>query len=758
MEASAAPSARPERLWPLSAGLALATLLLYANCLDGPFLFDDLALENPIPFRSRPVVRASFALHRVLGANGPSSYHLVNVLVHAAAGLLLFGSVRRTLDLVRGSGASRSNAWIAWSVALLWLVHPLQTESVAYISQRAEALAGLFVLGLFYGFARWVSAPRSRGWALFSLASFALGMGTKEIVATAPLLLWLYDRTFVAGGFRAALRARPRFYLSLALVWAALFALLIAGLVREAYSSPEESPLGGYAVAAFTPLEYLRTQPGVVLHYLRLVFWPHPLCLDYAWPPAKSVGEIVPQTLVLLVLVVATSIGIARCSVLGFLGAWFFVILAPTSSFVPIQDAAFEHRMYLPLAAVVVLVVLAAWRLCARVAPERAVLPALLLALAALLSSARTWRRNLDYRSPVRMWDSVLAVAPHNPRAHRGLGLALLDAGRPAEAVPAYERAIELAPRPGDFVRLGYAHLELDQPAQAIEALETALQSPQADFQKYGNAYLQVASAHVSLGKAYLEKGDVRAALRCFERALAIEPSAQAHVHLANARQQQGDAAAAERHYREAIRLGLDVASVHFSLARVLWAQNEREEAAREYEATLRLDPDHQEAHQNLGVWLSALGRRDEALEHYRRAVEIPPNTPLEHTNLGQALLASGRHDEAAEQFRAACRLDSKLPRAFDLLARALLAKPARGAPETGEALGAAEDAVLLGGDQDPELLATLGEAQAAAGELERARATLERALALVPGEREALRGRLRAALERCRADAAAGR
>ena len=151
---------------------------------------------------------------------------------------------------------------------------------------------------------------------------------------------------------------------------------------------------------------------------------------------------------------------------------------------------------------------------------------------------------------------------------------------------------------------------ELDEPARAAEALETALRSPQADFAKYGNAYLQVAGAHVSLGKAYLESGDAQRAIRCFERALAIEPTAQAHVHLANAKLQQGDAAAAEQHYREAIRLGLDVAAVHFSLGKVLWAENRREEAAREYEATLRLDPDHQEAHQNLGVWLSSLGRR----------------------------------------------------------------------------------------------------------------------------------------------------
>src|SRR5215470_5253735 len=142
MPASGAPESASSSRWWRPASLVLATLACYASSLDGPFLFDDLGMENAAVFRTRPIVGLTFALDRALGASGTWTYHLVNVLVHALAGLFLFGFLRRALDLARGAERSASNAWVAWVVALFWLVHPLQTESVAYISQRAESLAG----------------------------------------------------------------------------------------------------------------------------------------------------------------------------------------------------------------------------------------------------------------------------------------------------------------------------------------------------------------------------------------------------------------------------------------------------------------------------------------------------------------------------------------------------------------------------------------------------------------------------------------
>ena len=178
------------------------------------------------------------------------------------------------------------------------------------------------------------SRARRVSWSLVALVCFALGMATKEIVAAVPPLVLLYDRQFLAGSFARALRIRASFYLALAALWIGLFALLIGKLVLEAYSPVEAGAPVGYRVTAYTPLEYARTQPAVILHYLNLVFWPHPLCLDYAWPAARATREFLPQTLAFGALGIATLVLLVRRSWLGFALAWFFVNLAPTSSVV----------------------------------------------------------------------------------------------------------------------------------------------------------------------------------------------------------------------------------------------------------------------------------------------------------------------------------------------------------------------------------------------------------------------------------------
>jgi tetratricopeptide (TPR) repeat protein len=703
-QAKRAPEVTGLRRWWQPVSLVLATLLCYANSLDGPFLFDDLGLDNPLTFLTRRVVWYSFELNRALSGSATWSFHAFNVLVHALAGLFLFGLVRRTLDVVRGAACSAANAWVAWAVALLWLIHPLQTESVAYISQRAESMAGLFTLALFYGFVRAATGSPALPWTLFALASFALGMATKEIVAVVPLLVLLYDRQFLAGGFLQALRLRPRFHAALALAWLGLFVVLTERQVRQAYSPAEANSLVGVGVS-FTPLEYARTQPAVLLHYLRLSLWPHPLCLDYAWPAARAWSEYVPQTLALAALGSGTLVALVRASWIGFAGAWFFVILAPTSSFVPIEDAAFEHRMYLSLAAIVLLAVLLVERLCHALAPGRALLPGALLLLSAGAAATLTVRRNQDYRSSRRMWETVVARAPHNPRGYEGLGWSLVDEGRPAEAVPMFQRAIALEPTPSRYLNLGLAYAQSDQPELAVESFEPIQASFPADS-KPGQSLK-------------------RACLRL------------------------------EEHYRRELQREPGAAQAHYGLGNVLRLQARTEDALRAYAEALRLEPGLTEAHTNLALGLFELGRRDEAFAHFSRAVELAPGGAEEHYHLGRWFLAAGGFDEAAAQFREAARLDAKLASPRDALARALLTRSGAGVEEKREALHLAEEAAALE-PENPEILETLGAAQAAVGDAVHAAQTLERALRTLPSWRVGpLRDRLQARLDAVRSSAA---
>ena len=690
----------------MPAGLVLATLACYANSLDGPFLFDDLGMDNALVFRTRPIVGLTFALDRALDASGTWTYHAFNVLVHALAGLLLFGLLRRALGLVRGEEQARANAWVAWIVALLWLVHPLQTESVAYISQRAESLAGLFTLALLYGAVRSASDARPLPWALFALVAFALGMATKETVALAPLLVLLLERQFLAGGFQAALGHRPRFHAALGGLWLVLFLLFPGRQILDAFAPVAADAYVGVG-ATFTPLEYARTQPGVILHYLRLALWPQPLCLDYGWPAARTPAEYVPQTLAVLALGIGTLVALARRSWIGLVGAWFFVNLAPTSSLVPLEDAAVEHRMYLALAAPVLLGLLLLEQLWRRLAPGRALVAGASVALLAGAAAAGTILRNQDYRSAMRMWETVVARAPLNPRGYSGLGWALVDAGRPAEAAERFARVIELRSTPTDHLNLGLAYLHSSQPEKALAA-----------FQPIQGSFPPESKPGQSLARAWRDL---------------------------------------EAHYRRALELDPAAADAHLRLGQVLRMQGRLQDALHAYEAAVRLAPERPGAHVDLGLVLFELGRRAEAGEQFTRAVELAPLGADEHFQLGRWLLASARHDDAAAQLREAARLDASLARARQLLARTLLAKEHASEAEKREALRSAEEAAALE-PESAEILETLGLAYASVDDAARSARAFERALAALPSwQTGPLRERLNTRLSALRASGSEG-
>jgi len=532
----------------LSLALVAAAVATYWNSFACAFLFDDVPriVENPQirhlwpPWRpivpsARPVLELSLALNYAAGGARPWGYHAFNLAVHVLAGLALFGIVRRTLERARCGAAA---AWLALAVAALWLLHPLQTESVTYVIQRAESLMGLFLLLTLY--------CAIRGWTAAAVAACALGMATKEVMVVAPLVVLLYDRTFRAGSFAAALRARPRLYAGLAATWGVL------GLCQLNAPADERQLV---LVSGLSPFGYALTQCEVVVHYLRLSFWPDPLVLDYLWPVTDSWRSVAPAALLLVALLAATAVALWRRSWLGFCGAWFFLILAPTSSVMPIADVAFEHRMYLPLAAILVAGVVGGYAWLAR-AGGVWLGAALCLAAAAALGAA-TVRRNADYASALTMWSDNVAKRPENPRAHLQLGLALKEAGRLDEAIAQYEKALRLKP----------------------------------DY----------SVVHDAWASALARTGEIPAALAHWNEALRIDP-ANANAQLNFCKTLVGERRLAEAidHCREAARLAPRQAGPHNTLGIALAQQGELAEAAAEFEAALRLDPDLTVARENL--------------------------------------------------------------------------------------------------------------------------------------------------------------
>ena len=446
---SSLPREKRRSAWtaPACLALVLAGLAAYSDSFRGPFIFDDVAFLDeptaktlwpiwPTLVGHRPVVQFTLALCCSIAGPHELGYHIFNVAVHLLAALALFGIVRRTLMLpaLKGRFDAKGATAIAFCAALLWVLHPLQTQAVTYIVQRMESLMGLFYLLTLYCFIRSVSSPRPAGWHAAAVACCLLGMASKEVMVSAPLIVLLYDRVFITGSFGETLRRRWGLYLGLAATWLVLGRSIGEALGPNALSA-------GFNLQEVTPLEYARSEFGVILHYLRLAFLPVGLCLDYDWPVAKGIGEIVPGALVVGGLLAATVWALARRPMWGFAGAWFFLILAPTSSIMPIRDLAFEQRMYLPLAAVIVPGTVAAYLLFERLTrrpPDPAaaagraggaIAVALVVAIAGTLG-ALTFLRNRDYRSAITIWKDTTDKRKDNARAWTNLGDEYLERRR----------------------------------------------------------------------------------------------------------------------------------------------------------------------------------------------------------------------------------------------------------------------------------------------------------------------------------------
>jgi tetratricopeptide (TPR) repeat protein len=599
----------------LAAGLVvLATVAAFGNSLAGPFVFDDKAaiLENrtirqlwPIwkalcpPGRAtvtgRPLLNLSLAVNYAASGFEVWSYHATNLTIHVLAALLLFALVRRTLLLpaLRARWATAATP-LALSVALLWAVHPLQTESVTYVVQRAESLVGLFYLLTLYCFVRGTDSPRGAWWFAAAVVACLLGMASKEVMVTAPLMLLLYDRTFLAGSFREACRRRWGLYLALAATW-----LLPAWLVISTGNFALNLGGADEAAATITPWAYFRAQFGAIAHYLRLSLWPHPLVLDYGTDAPRSTLEIAPYTVVVALLGVATAAALWRWPKAGFLGAWFFAILAPTSSVYPLAGQTIsEHRMYLPLAAVIAALAVGGFLVARRLVDGGKMslftcrlLGSCLVICAVAGLGTLTSQRNRDYQSELDLWQDTVAKAPRNARAHQYLGDILVACGRTGEALVHYRKALKIDPA--------------------------------------------CAEAHTNFANALADCGQSDEAIAHYQQALAIKPAlAEGHYNFGNLLAGRGQLDEAAAHYRKALEIKPELAEAHNNLAGVLVGQGRLEEAIAHYEDALELNPGYADAHYSLGNVLFRRGEVEEAILQFQKALEIKPDFVKARRNL----------------------------------------------------------------------------------------------------------------------------
>jgi protein O-mannosyl-transferase len=641
-----------------------ATAGAYLSCLRVPFLLDDPAalVTNPsirslatalfpgpgLPTSGRPLLNLSFALSRALGGPSPLAYHLGNLAIHALAALVLFGLVRRTLAAPLKPPRYRPDATgIALCCALLWALDPVQTEAVTYLSQRAESLMGLFYLLAVYAFAR---RPDHRGLLLAAVAC-ALGALVKEGICTAPLVILVYDAVFVGGSLGAAIRARGRHYLILA---ASCWAILAA-----------ELPFHGSRAVGFglgvDAWHYALTSLRSVATYARLAAWPSPLVFDYGRSFVQGPGEILPEAIAVALLVGLTAWALARHPRIGFAGAWFLLILAPTSSIIPLaSQPTAEHRLYLPLAAVTATAVLLLYRALSR----RGL--ALALGLAAVFA-VLTVQRNRVYQDEERLWSDTVAKRPANARAHLDLGFAIArDPARLPEAISHYREAISLDPSYAEaHLKLGIALLRQSPGSQ--EGILELRQATRLDP--------ALVRAHENLGAALCASPQGRdEGLSELRRAAQLAPNdADALTSLATGLlRAPGSGAEALELSSRAVLLDPSSARARVALAQAQARAGELSASITSYRSAVALDPRNPALRNALGLSLAeSPGGLEQAKAVFNDAIGVFPADPVLHNNLGIILARSGDLKAAAQEFAKALRLRPGYTDAAENLQRA---------------------------------------------------------------------------------------
>jgi tetratricopeptide (TPR) repeat protein len=624
------------RHWLVALVFAGAAAIVYGGGLAAPFMFDDeLAIERNVELRSwpdvgrvlrsaapesplagRPLVSLSFGLNYAATGPDPWGYRLVNLGVHVACALLLFGIVCRTL--AASSPAAGASAPLAAASALLWLVHPLASEPVMYVTQRTEGLMALAALTTLYASIRATAAPRHRRWPMLAVAACAAGMACKETMVTVPVLVLVYDRVFTFRSWREAFGARGWFYGSLAACWLVLAALMV--------SSPRTIG-SGFASSFASPWDYLLQQAMMITRYLRLTVWPDALVLYYGWASPASLAATWPYVVFVGLLAILTIVALRMRPALGFLGAWFFITLSPTSSIVPIaSEVGAERRMYLPLAALAVLFVIGGWRIAgawrarASVSQARSI-PLVAAGLVLFVGVALAWRthaRTGEFASPLVMARTIYERWPAPATAHL-LANELIGAGSRDEGIALLRTsAATFAPA---HLELGVELFKAGNHREAIEHLRA--------FVRAEPNLTSAATAELLIGQALTNQ-------RRFDDAIA---------HLQGVLARRPD---------DAVAMGL-LADAHF-------ARGAFTEAISGYEAFLAVDPNRPDALGNLAIAYVNTGQLDRALPAFRRAAELQPTNLQASLNLTRALLDRGHASDLAEASARADALAAAAP------------------------------------------------------------------------------------------------
>jgi len=657
------------RDWLFGLILVFAVILVYQPVWHAGFIWDDEGhvtanpcIIGPLGLKEIwttsagqffPLVLTAFWVEHALWGLNPLGYHLVNVFMHGACAVVLWRVLR---------GLQMPGAWLG---AALWALHPVQVESVAWITEMKNTQSCVFYLLTILFFVRWLRTrenPKRGDWSYALTLVFAvLAMASKSSTVVLPVVLalcaWWVEKRWQ---WHHLMRLAPVFLMS---VVASAITLWPGTLDAAATADPQ---------FARTWSERVVTSGDAVWFYLGKLIWPHPLIVIYPrWQiDASQWFSYLPLLAVIVVMFILWLKRETWSRPCFFALSYFLVVLSP---FLGLIDQSFwrysfveDHLQYLACMGPLALAGAGMVRLAEFVIPGRLWLQSNLCAGLLLVLGMLSWQRAWAYESEETLWTDTLPQNQNCWAGHDALGIALSQKGQVDEAIIQFQKSLEINPLNAEARNnLGAA---LFNKGQVDEAM--------AQYQKNLEINPNDVATHNNLGNAFVHKKQLNEAIAQYQKALEIDPiNAEARNHLGNALFLKGKVDEAIIQFQKSLEINPNIADAHSNLGNALFQKGQVEEAIVQYQKTLEINPNIAEAHYNLGVALSQQGKVDEAMVQYQKTLEIDSNYADAHNNLANALVQKGRVDEAIAECQKALEINSNNVAAHDNLGWALLQK-----------------------------------------------------------------------------------
>lgn len=674
------------------AALAFITACVYYPSLNYEFQFDDIAnISKHFNIRHNTFSSLWFtgtrwisywlnAIHYSIGKFDPFSYRVGNVMIHTVNGILIFFVVKTALEQLKKSSFYKENAFcISFVTALLFLLHPVQTQTVSYVIQgELEGLAALFILAMSLCLLKFAQAATSATRFILGVSLFALAIlscGTKEIALISPAILVLIDWFFIAQGNWPSLKQRLPMHASLLTVITGIYVwLLKPAFFTKIFTleSVAKNNIGNVITqdpnATITPWHFLISQFKVVLHYIWMFIWPFDISVEYDWMLVK--GFFAPDCIFPLMILLLLSYGVYhllhhdKANIIAFGALWFAVCMAPRSSIIASPELLVDYKTYTASFGILLLLAMGLVYVFAKLIKTANNVPVLshqkfgVVALACLFAvpmSMQTIHRNTVWRSGLEFWENIIQNAPGKARAYNNYGVELSQKKQQfQQAVPYFKKAIAMdAKYPDPCNNLAVAYSHMGRVDDAIAALKHSLEINPYYPEGYNN-----------LASFFIQKKELDMAEQYLNIALKIRPHyGKAFFNMGRIYAERGDQEKAWQCFKDSCtKADLDTDIGYATYGRVSLSIGKFDDAIFGLTKALEIDPNYPEARFNLANAYFLTERYEESIAHYDRLLAHSQNEYRVWFNKGEAHLKLNQIGNALACFEKVRPMSDQLP------------------------------------------------------------------------------------------------